>query len=632
MRNPFRIRASQRAVSDEQFVRLFAAGALELLNDTEYPRSGLVFLRSAPGGGKTTFLRLLTPGPLKIAENLSDDSNAKPTYDALLKVGAICPDDTPLLGVMVSFTNEYRDLDELEQVRGAFRALVNARVVLATVRATLERCDRSFPEDLDYITARWTPVPGASIPAEASGSDLFEWASNIEKSVYDALDELGAGIAAPPKAHSGFEALYWFDESEFFCAAGPIAGRRVLLLDDLQYLSDEQRKSIREFLLIGRLACGVWVAERMEALAEDDLLSEGALEGRDYSGTIHLEDRWRRRGTSFAKFVSQIAELRARRADGFENRDFFSALAEDLDSTKWEPRFAEAVIAIEQRILDRGGSSPRFNEWLGRAREHGGDAQEKALAWRRVEILIERDIARKQSSFDFGALPEEELREKEVSAITAAAELFLHKECGVPFYFGRQKLAMLASSNVDQFVELAGDLFEEISARAAGRRGDTVALNADRQHAILKKASQRRWEGVPRRLVRGYEARRFLEAVGTFCHNQTYRPTAPYAPGVTGFAITMSEREQLTRIKSETRSPLADLRGMLAALVAHNLLEPKLDHKNKGNRYLVFYLNRLVCARFNLPLGYGGWREKSPKELTDWMARGAAAVKEKILV
>lgn len=52
MRNPFRIRASQRSVSDEQFVRLFGPGALDVVDDEEDPFSGLVFFRSAPGGGK----------------------------------------------------------------------------------------------------------------------------------------------------------------------------------------------------------------------------------------------------------------------------------------------------------------------------------------------------------------------------------------------------------------------------------------------------------------------------------------------------------------------------------------------------------------------------------------------------
>lgn len=632
MRNPFRIRAAQRAVSDEQFVRLFAARALDLLGDIEDPWSGLIFLRSAPGGGKTTFLRLLTPGPLKIASKLSDDPIAKYTYEALFKAGALGPDGPSLLGVMVSFTNEYRDLDEVQQVRGTFRALVNARVVLATIRAALEQCDRSFPEDLDYITAQWTPVDGASIPAVANGMDLYEWASNIEKSVYDTLDELGVGSATTPKTHAGLEALHWFANAEFSREGGLIQGRRVLLLDDIQFLSEGQQKSLRKSLTDGRLTCGVWVAERLEVLADNDLLSEGALEGRDYSGPIHLEDRWRRKKSRFDKFVSQIAELRARQADGFENRYFFSALAESLDPVLWDPLFKEACGKIEQRTIERGGSKPRYGEWIRQAQNYKGDERERALAWRRVEILIERDLARKQSSFDFESLTEEELRAKEASGIAAAAELFLHREVDAPYYYGRHKLALLASSNVDQFIELAGDLFEEIAAKVSGRRGDISALSADRQHAIMKKAAERRWEGVPRRVVRGYKARWFLEAVGTFCRNQSYRSTAPYAPGVTGFAITMSERDHVIGLGNENESPLIELRGMLAALVAQNLLEPRLDQKNKGNRYLIFYLNRLVCARFDLPMGYGGWREKPLKELVNWMNGGTSAVKENILV
>src|SRR5690606_3247524 len=95
------------------------------------------------------------------------------------------------------------------------------------------------------------------------------------------------------------------------------------------------------------------------------------------------------------------------------------------------------------------------------------------------------------------------------------------------------------------------DLFEEIAAKTVGRRGDTAPLSAERQHAILKKAAKRRWDGIPSRVPRGFEARQFLDAVGTFCGLQTYRPTAPYAPGVTGIAITMSERDRLIEAKRE---------------------------------------------------------------------------------
>ena len=191
MRNPFRLRAAQRAVSDDDFVRLFGAGALDLVSEIEDPWGGLVFLRSAPGGGKTSFLRLLTPRPLKIASQLSDDAILRPTYDALKNHYALEAGQPALLGVFVAFTNEYRDLEEIDIGGGMFHALLNARIVIATVRAILERGERSYPEDLRSINTRWQPETGATIPAEATGDDLFQWASEIERGFYDQLDELG---------------------------------------------------------------------------------------------------------------------------------------------------------------------------------------------------------------------------------------------------------------------------------------------------------------------------------------------------------------------------------------------------------------------------------------------------------
>jgi hypothetical protein len=152
MRNPFRLRASKRSVHDEQFVRLLAAGALDLLNDANEPWAGVVFLRSAPDGGKTTLLRLLTPGPLKKIFRLQDDQDLRPTRDELVKAGAITAGGPAILGIMIGFTNEYRDLDDIGEssgrAKGVFRALVNARIVLATLRALLERSEKSYPDDL----------------------------------------------------------------------------------------------------------------------------------------------------------------------------------------------------------------------------------------------------------------------------------------------------------------------------------------------------------------------------------------------------------------------------------------------------------------------------------------------------
>lgn len=635
MRNPFRLRASKRSVHDEQFVRLFAAGALELLNDADDPWSGVGFLRSAPGGGKTTLLRLLTPGPLRKVFRMQEDQDIRPTRNALIKAGAVTADGPAILGVMIAFTNEYRDLDEIGESAarstGVFRALVNARIVLATLRAVLERSERSYPDDVGQIQAKWQPTDGATLPANANGADLHKWASSIEESVFDLLDDLGGERKPMPKAASQLEALHWLATAKLSDASGPIELKRVLLLDDLQFLSDGQREWLKETVTSARLSCGIWIAERLEALPPKDLLAQGVLENRDYDGEIRLESRWRDRKVAYEKFVDQIADLRARDADGFQGRSFFPALADELDAATWDSVFEAQCRAIEQRLVARVGQQQRYQQWLAARRAVSGSPRDRALSWREVEILIERDFAKSQRVFDFDALTEEDLSDKENSGVKAAAEVFLSREAKAPIYFGRQKLAMLSSSNADQFVELAGDLFEELAAKAVVRRGGDSILGAERQHLILKRAAERRWEGIPRRVPRGYEARRFLEALGAFCTAQTYRPSAPYPPGVTGFGITMQDRARLIDGGRESAT-FSDLRTMLAALVSQNLLEPTLDHKNKGESLIIFNLNRILCAHFDLPLGYGGWRKKSLKELTDWLAHGRAAVAEKSLV
>lgn len=104
MRNPFRIRASQRSVNDEEFVKLFGSGAFEVMREIESPWDGMVFLRSAPGGGKTTLLRLLTPRPLELTRRLIENPQVKSTHDGLLKSGAMSARGSEIFGTMVVFS------------------------------------------------------------------------------------------------------------------------------------------------------------------------------------------------------------------------------------------------------------------------------------------------------------------------------------------------------------------------------------------------------------------------------------------------------------------------------------------------------------------------------------------------
>ena len=94
----------------------------------------------------------------------------------------------------------------------------------------------------------------------------------------------------------------------------------------------------------------------------------------------------------------------------------------------------------------------------------------------------------------------------------------------------------------------------------------------------------------------------------------------------------MVDRAILIDDTDEKPTPFHRLRDVLTSLVAHNLLSPRLDRRSKGRDCIVFYLNRLLCVHFDLPLGYGGWREKSLNDLNNWVSHGNLAIKEKRLV
>jgi hypothetical protein len=318
--------------------------------------------------------------------------------------------------------------------------------------------------------------------------------------------------------------------------------------------------------------------------------------------------------------------LRAAKAEGFEGRELFPLISEADQVSSLELALDKRIVELEADIMQAGGSGRRYEDWLAAARELDGNALERAIRWRLLKILVVRDINKAQTSFEFDALTVDEFDNRSGSGADRAAEHFLRTEVGAPIYFGREALSIVSSSNVDQYLEVVGALFEEISAKIRFHRDNPVPLSTARQDALIRGVARERWEGLTRRLPRGVEARRLLEAIGAFCREQTFRPSAPYAPGVTGIAITMQDRKTLIDSIETEIGHFLGLRDVMTSLVAHNLLVPRLDHRNNNREYVVFYLNRLLCVHFGLPLGYGGWRAQSLRTLLQWQEAGAQAI------
>src|SRR5437867_1952856 len=131
-RNPFRLRASEHIESDATFLRLFEPAMLDLL-PKEQLWERVRILRSAPGGGKTSLMRLFTPSVLLTLHAYRTREDCKELYGRMQDLGVIGESGPRLLGIMLSCSRNYATLSDME-IDDARRerllfGLLNARVI-----------------------------------------------------------------------------------------------------------------------------------------------------------------------------------------------------------------------------------------------------------------------------------------------------------------------------------------------------------------------------------------------------------------------------------------------------------------------------------------------------------------------
>jgi hypothetical protein len=139
-RNPFKIRATEYIESDETFVRLFSPNVLEILSNKDIWNKPLI-IRSAPGGGKSSLLRLFTPRALLTVYKLRTREHTKDLYDRLHQLEAINENGPLVLGIYLSCSNSYAALEDLDidniKKQRLLLSLINARIVLSALHGTL---------------------------------------------------------------------------------------------------------------------------------------------------------------------------------------------------------------------------------------------------------------------------------------------------------------------------------------------------------------------------------------------------------------------------------------------------------------------------------------------------------------
>lgn len=626
--NPFRSRTSEQVTQQglDRYLSTFGADALDLLPDELWDRP--LIIRSAPGAGKTSLLRAVSAEVLRV---LIHRSGHDEIIGRLQSMGALDADGRPaVMGFRVSLVRDYGGIIDLETdgrvAQRTFLRLLDARIITEFCGAIEQLIEVEEGPVLDAVTIRPEIAGETSLDrlGGACAADLRRWARRTEEEILDRLDSV---LPSDDQldGHAALYSLRALSGAQLVVDGETSPLRPLLLLDDGQELAAAQRKLLLDAFHDRELRLARWYTERYSAMEAEDLVGDG--EPRRNSVPVWLEREAQRmgaatrRGARTRKFEKLLADIAGRRANRllheYDNVDLqFTELLDVDEGDELTPRAERATAVIRERLVAQTEGSDRYSKWFADA--DGLNLLDSARRWRELEIVITRDRDRSELGLFELQLDEEERKARSDAAIREAADLWLRREFGLPFYWGSERLAKLSAENIEQYLNLSADLFDEMLAGITLREGAEVARL--RQDAALTVACDQFWTEIPDRRIGGRAIQQLLRHIAKLCRAETYRPKAPYAPGVTGTALSMRDRARL--LDPDVRERLPGAQPLFEALhgaIGHNLLRARKDYSVKNDRWMVLYLNRLTCVRYGLPLGYGGFREKPLEEMCRWM-------------
>jgi len=619
LRNAFRYRLADRPSLDTGlFLHLYCPALLNRIVPEDLNVPKLVIFNGSPGSGKSSFLRLFQTESLIALRGHRLESSDDVVAEALRELGIFDDDGVRYIGMYIQCDSNLRLLSNAlsnNTDQKLLNTLLDVRITLAYLRGLRQLANANLIA-VQLDTVGFEPLPSEETPpplfaSPCSFQELERTCTSLEMDFAALLNSFpGDPIPNTLAPHSQLFALSYI--SHQLRADRPAWPTPLLLLDDFQDLYEEQREHLQRELL-RRSAVPRWVAVRKQVYELEHLLPlEGTRDGREVR-EIDLDDS---KPAAFRKFLENVTERRVRMTESLQQilsvQNFKDRLKTGADTVMWAKISARAenvltqlrgLGASENITLPTGPEVPtRFLHDL-----------EKHL------ILAERKAGRAQRYL----LEELEPPEPSDAKTEEAARLFMADRYNLPYYFGFSALSNASNKNVEQFLDIAGGYAEKMIFRAELNR--PFDLSDREQDELLRASAKRYYARIEQGFAHGYTIRQFIDNLGRFCQAVTHRPNAPISPGVTGFGLT---RQQLRDARSVdgAGSGIRLFREALTAAVAGNIFTiTKTKQGQPGAEKFVFYLNRLLCVYFNLPLGYGGWQRLPIETIVKMMTAPIAA-------
>ena len=624
LRNPFLIRTAEQSESDDQFLNLFSENVLDILPEDGSWNRYLPIL-SAPGGGKSSLLRLFTPRVLSSIVNSRHQPEFTDLVSKLTRLDAIGGEGAQLLGVLVNCKEDYNRLPYLgvgdAELKGLFGALMHSRLALLTIRAALQLTGHIYPSDVSVLRfePRSDEVMRRPDARTITGEDLFLSARKAEQNIVDSLNSL---VPGPPSLDEdlSFNDFFQLLNTHRIVIDGGLAPKHILLMfDDAHLLDDRQRDLLVEELeRHDQCAFASWVAMRLRALRPPTIISEEVRPNREGFKPIQLDDLDLRK-KNIEPWLLDVAERRISRAEP-ELTSFAGCLSDSLEA-EFNSKTLSVVVESE-RALAYELARPfgqLYNEWLsGKDLEVSAlSLYDQAVRWSQLQVIMQRRIQNLQGEFTFTPLPYDQIANSTSNTLEMAT-IFMLSRNKLPYYFGVKQIAQLGSGNVDQFLSLSGSLYDLLLNM--GRLGrNRRQLPPSAQHRLIVEESHSYVGGLHSRVPYGQDVANLVNGIAQLSQQETWRPNVPITPGVTGISIQNSERKALVSAAQQPESDERRLVNALASAVAHNVLSLRQTKRQRDEDRTIFYLNRLICPMLGLPLGFGGYKPRKVPDLMEWL-------------